>query len=129
MATRPDVDALIREALKAEDAEALEQLGEPGLPELAFGVMKGRQRWLVWPSVVLVLGCMAAAVYCLARFEAAGDTRAMLLWGGGFFLCVLAIGGWKIWYWLQMERVARAREIKRVELLVAHLIAEVRARG
>jgi hypothetical protein len=129
VATRPDVDALIREALKAEDAEGLDQLGEPGLPELAFGVMKGRQRWLVWPSVVLVLGCMVAAVYCVARFEAAGDTRTMLLWGGGFFLSVGAIGGWKIWYWLQMERLASARAMKRVELLVAHLITEVRARG
>lgn len=38
------------------------------------------------------------------------------------------IGG-KIWYWMQLDRIATVREIKRVELLVARLALELRQGG
>jgi len=34
--------------------------------------------------------------------------------------------GGKTWYWMQVERLAIIRETKRVELLIAHLVTELR---
>jgi hypothetical protein len=53
----------------------------------------------------------------------------VIRWGVGFLFGFLTVIGGKTWYWNQMERVALTREIKRVELLVAQLAAELRARG
>jgi len=53
----------------------------------------------------------------------------MLRWGAGFFFTAFVALNAKNWYWMQMERIAMTREIKRVELLVAHLAAELRARS
>jgi hypothetical protein len=52
----------------------------------------------------------------------------MLRWGAGFFLSTFAALNAKNWYWMQMEHLATTREIKRLELLVAHLAVELRAR-
>jgi len=52
----------------------------------------------------------------------------MLRWGAGFFLCTFAALNAKNRNWMQMEHLATTREIKRVELLVAHLAAELCAR-
>jgi len=49
--------------------------------------------------------------------------------GRGFFLCTFVALNAKNWYWMQMEHLATTREIKRLELLVAHLAVELRARS
>lgn len=52
----------------------------------------------------------------------------ILRWGAGFFVGFLAAQGGKTWYWMQHERLALIREVKRVELLVAQLALELRNR-
>jgi len=129
MAGKDDIDALIREALKAEDVADLERFGEPGLPDLVTDVFRGRMRWYAAMFLAMILVCSVLALYCGARFLGTEDVPQMLRWGAGFFLCVIAALGGKNWYWLQLERLTTTREIKRVELLIAHLAAELRARA
>jgi hypothetical protein len=45
----------------------------------------------------------------------------MMRWGAGFFFCANVARGSKLWYWMQVERISMIREIKRVELMVAHI--------
>jgi hypothetical protein len=52
----------------------------------------------------------------------------MVRWGAGFFFCVIVAVGCKLWYWMQLDRLAISREIKRVELILAHLAARLRDR-
>ena len=66
------------------------------------------------------------AAYCATRFFAATDLPEMLRWAAGFFTSLILVVSGKIWYWMQMDRFAVTREIKRVELLIAHLSAEWR---
>jgi prolipoprotein diacylglyceryltransferase len=124
-----NVDELIREALKAEDVADLEQLREPGMPDMAIGVFRGRLRWYGALFLVIVLVFAVLAAYCGARFLSATDTLAAVRWGVEFFVCLIVVLAGKVWYWMQMERYAMTREIKRVELLVAHLTTELRARA
>lgn len=128
MTRKIDVDELIREAVKAEDVEEFDLLAEQGLPEMAADLFRGRLRWYGIMFFVMILGCTVLGVYCGVRFLSAPDVPGMLRWGAGLYLCVTAALGGKNWYWMQMERLAMTREIKRVELLVAHLAAELRAR-
>jgi len=129
MARKNDVDELIREALKAEDVHDLEQLGEPGLPDLVTDVFRGKLRWYGAMFLAMILVFTVVAVYCGLRFLGTADVPEMMRWGAGFFLCVIAVLGGKNWYWMQLERLAMTREIKRVELLIAHLATELRSRA
>ncbi len=128
MARPDDVDRLIREALAAEDAETLKSLGEPGLPDMVSEVFRGRMRWYGAAFLAMILGCAVFAVYCAVRFLGTQEVPEMLRWGAGFFVGFLAAQGGKTWYWMQHERLALIREVKRVELLVAQLALELRNR-
>ena len=129
MTATSDVDVLIRRALQAEDAENLEQLGEPGLPEMVTQVFHGRMRWYGAMFLIMIVVFTALAVLCAVRFLGADDAPSLIRWGVGFLTCFLAVQGGKTWYWMQMERLAMTREIKRVELLVAQLSADIRGRA
>ncbi len=53
----------------------------------------------------------------------------MLLWGAGLGLCTSGILAMKIWFWMEFQRNGLTREIKRLELQVAHLASELRNQG
>ena len=127
MTPRTDVDELIREALRAEDVKDFDDLAEPGLPEMVVDLFRGRLRAYVVMFFLMMLVCTVLAVYCGIRFLGASDVPAMLRWGAGFFLGTFVALNAKNWYWMQMAHLATTRELKRLELLVAHLAAERRA--
>jgi hypothetical protein len=123
-----DVDELIRQALAAEDAEHLDLSGKPGWLSELTGVFRGQLRWFGAMFMAMVMVFFLLAVYCGWRFLSAGDDASLIRWGLGFLFCTgISISG-KIWYWMETGRMATIREIKRVELLVAHLATELRDR-
>lgn len=128
MTRMADVDELIREALDAEDAAMLDRLGEPSLPDAVTEVFRGRLRWYGALFLAMIVIFFAFTVVCGFQFVAADDVPDLIRWGVGFLFGVIAVIGGKTWYWNQVERVAVTREIKRVELLVAQLAAELRTR-
>lgn len=116
-----DVDRLIRESLEAEGVQGLDQLGEPGLPEMVTEVFRGRMRWYGGMFLAMILVCSVGAVVCFWQMFRTDEVPHLMRWGAGLFLCTTAALGGKNWYWMQLERIAMTREIKRVELLVAQL--------
>ena len=123
-----NVDELIREALRAEDLESFDTLGEPSMPDMITEVFRGRLRWFGALFMFMVMVFFVGCLYCGYRFVNSTDTVDLIRWGAGFFLSVTAVIGGKTWYWMETGRLATLREIKRVELLVAQLALEVRAR-
>ena len=121
MTREPNVDELIREALHVEDIEGYDQLGEPGLPDMVTEVFRGRLWWIGALFMFMILLFFILSIVCAVQFLSTDDLHEMLRWGAGFFLCVVAVIGGKIWYWMQLQQLAVMREIKRVELLIAHL--------
>ncbi len=126
--TEREIDALIRDALSEEEAAHFDQLGEPSLTEMVTDLYRGRNRWLVVITSVVIVVFFGLALYTGWRFYHAPEVREMLLWGGACFFCFMAVMGNKLWHWMEMERNAIVREIKRLELQVAHLAAELKAR-
>lgn len=122
------IDDLIRQALKDEDQEFLRSLEEPTLSEEMTSIFQGRWRYLNAMGIVVSLGLFAVGAFSVFRFVQADDTLSALRWGA---LAMFGMGGvsyMKLWYWLELERHATTREIKRVELQVAHLVASLGSR-
>lgn len=122
-----DIDVLIREALGQADAELLDQIGEQSLPEMITEAFRGRHRLEAGANLVVIMIFFGLSIVCAVRFLGASEIRQMLIWGGGFFLSWSSMVGFKLVGWMQMNRNALAREIKRLELQVAQLARTIRA--
>ncbi len=112
----------IAEALRAE-AERGSQ--EDSLVELMVGTFRGRRKWftaLVW---VMTLVMFVGSVVCVVKFFGAEGTRAQIAWATGFVYFSLAVLGMKIWAWMDMLHGSTAREVKRVEAMLAKLAEAV----
>jgi hypothetical protein len=116
-----NIDRLIREALSDENARAFDDLGEQSLVEQAFGALSGRGRALKILMMFIALIMFGLAVYSAVSFFRAADVKELLMWASGFFFFMMATTGIKVWWWMEMEKNATVREIKRVELQVAQL--------
>jgi hypothetical protein len=119
-----DLDTLIRDALSREEAELFDRLGEPSLPELLSETFRGRRSWLMWLTGLVTAVFFGLSIYCAVQFFGADDVPTMLRWGVGLLFCLLAVMANKTWSWMEMQRVAISREIKRLEVAVAHLAAQ-----
>ncbi|NJO13508.1 MAG: hypothetical protein HC872_08645 [Gammaproteobacteria bacterium] len=69
------------------------------------------------------LALLVVAVYCGWQFVTQTDSRSMQLWGAGATLSAFAVGMIKLWFFMELQRNAILREVKRVELQVARLTA------
>ena len=116
-----DVDTLIREALSREEAEFFDRLGEPSVPEMLSDAFRGRHWWLNVLAGLLTLAAVIATFYCAVRFFGTTDLGERLSWGIGIVSGLVFTMALKVWYWMEMQRNALTREIKRLELQVAHL--------
>lgn len=121
-----EFDKKIAEALRKDDADLFGEIDtDPGIFEMLFETFRGKHRWLnllgaVWTLIFLLLGIAAAVA-----FFRADATRELVMWASAFILCLSAVALLKVWYWLEMQRVAVMREIKRVELQIARLAARI----
>ncbi len=122
-----ELDRKIRETLRKEDAEIFDYLGgEPSVFEMLMETCRGRYRWLnilgaFWTLVFLVLGIVAAV-----KFFDAETTRDIVMWAATCIICVSAVSMLKIWYFLEMNKNAVTREIKRLELQIARLAGRIK---
>lgn len=121
-----DINDRIREALRADTDEALADLAdEPDLFEQVIETFRGRNRFVVLLFMAAGTVFMVLGVLCVVRMFGAEEVRTMLAWGFGAYMCFSAILGMKIWYWMELQKNAITREIKRLELQVTRLIDRV----
>ena len=120
------LDELIREALAEDEAGALEGFEDPSALEMLTEVFRGRNRLFAALGVVINLVLFVIGVGAAVAFANAQDLRAMMLYGGTSALCLGGVLAIKVWYWLEMMRLALTREIKRVELQIAQMDRRMR---
>ena len=116
-----EIDNLIHEALTAEESEFYDQLEEPTLMRQALQLYTGRHRFFSIMVTVVMLLYMAFGIFCAVKFFNATEMKSLIMWSGGFFLSIGAILGMKIWSWMQIDKNAIMREIKRLELQISVL--------
>ena len=119
-----ELDKKIREALSAQDAELFEEYGgEQGLLEMVGDTFRGRRRWLAVLAIVYsIVFFILAIVTAVLFFKTDPDsTRDLIMWAMGFLFCNIAVAMLKMWYFMEMNKNAVTREVKRVELQIARL--------
>lgn len=117
-----DLDQMIRAALKAEDAEALQKYEQDApLLETIIDLYKGRRRGINLLLTVVTWGLFTLLLFCGYRFFQVDSTRELILWATGFLGLSIWIVLLKLWFWLQMATHSVIREVKRLELQVALL--------
>ena len=118
----PDLDDQIRRALRAHDETAdFDSLEEQNIFAQLFAVFRGRQRWLNLLGAVLQLVYVVACVYSALRFFDAETVRDQILFATAFLASLGVTMAFKIWFWMVLNRNSVLREVKRLELQVAHL--------
>ncbi|MEM9391233.1 MAG: DUF6768 family protein, partial [Bacteroidota bacterium] len=111
-----EIDKVIHEALNKEEAEFYDQLGEQSIIEMAFNVYTGKDRWLKVIIALLTFLFFAGFVYSAIQFFETEMATEMIKWlgiGSLFFGMSMAL---KLWQWMQMDKNAILREMRRIEL-------------
>ena len=125
-----DLDRALRQSLSAEDAELLDRLaGDEALHRQVLATFKGHLRWfnaLGWIAGVVLFGLASIMAW---RFVESSDLAEMLRWGGASALAFAGVALVKVWFWLELEKNAVLRELKRLELQVASLGEQLRRSG
>ena len=124
MKKNENIDDLIKQALSEEESEYLAKLGEQSLLEEGLGLFKGSRGWISILIGIVIVFVMIGVVYSAFMFFEVTEVKELMIWGGAFFLGLFMITALKIWAWMQMDRNAVIRELKRLELQVAALKAK-----
>ena len=122
-----DLDRAIRQSLTAEDAELFDRLGaDQALHRQVLATFQDQLRWFNAVGWVAGFVLFGVACVCAWRFMHAPDVAGMLRWGAAAALAFAGLLLIKVWFWLELQKNAIVREVKRLELQVAGLAAQLR---
>ena len=116
-----DVDSLIEEALGREEREILDRIGaEPGFFGLALGLFSGKLGWVNALLMIVQGALFLGGAYAAWMFFAADETVSQLRWGlpSAVLLILATMIKMALWPNIQTDRLMR--ELKRIELQLAH---------
>ncbi|MBT8304300.1 MAG: hypothetical protein KJP09_07500 [Bacteroidia bacterium] len=116
-----DIDKLIKETLTQEEAKFYDELDEQNVVGMLLGLFKGKNAWLIVIMNIMTLVFFALFIYCIVQFFQTDVTNELIKWGFGAILFVFAMSMLKIFAWMQMDKNALIREIKRLELQISSL--------
>jgi hypothetical protein len=122
-----DLDRAIRQSLSAEDAELLDRLGaDQALHRQVLATFEGQLRWLNvagWLAGFVLFGAASVMAW---RFLSATEVEDMLRWGAASAVALAGLALIKVWFWMELQKNAVMREVKRLELQVASLAAQLK---
>jgi hypothetical protein len=122
-----DLDRAIRQSLSAEDAELLDRLGaDQALHRQVLATFEGQLRWVNVGGWFAGFLLFVAASVMAWRFLQAQELNEMLRWGAGSALAFAGLALVKLWFWMELQKNAIMREVKRLELQVASLAAQLK---
>ena len=112
-----DIDDRIRQARTAEDRALIESIGdEQTLFDLIGKSFRGRMKAFMVVAWVAMFAMFVFAVWSVIQFLGATDLGTKINWGVAFIVSTQFLGGMKMWYFLELNKLASARDIRRLEL-------------
>lgn len=114
------LDDLIAEALSAEEKEALRDTEELGWFALGARQFGGKLGWVTWVIMVAQAVLFIGGVWCAIGFFDATDALTALHWGLPAAVLIILATILKTSLMPQMQADRVLRELKRVELMMAH---------
>ena len=116
-----EIDYKIRAALAEEEASMFDDYDELNILEQVSDSFKRKSVWLILMTMFATLAFVVLSVVCAIKFFQVESVREMIAWSIGFVFCNLAVGAMKVWYWMELQKNAVTREIKRVELQLSSI--------
>ncbi|MFK7748668.1 MAG: DUF6768 family protein [Kordia sp.] len=125
MSTLKDIDTLIKETLTEEESKFYDELEEQGLVGSIKSIFEGKLGWLAVVMNIVNLGVFGFMIYCFIQFFNVLETNELLKWGLGIVICMMFMSMIKLYSWMQMDKRAVLREMKRLELQVSSLASKI----
>lgn len=122
---KEDIDQLIKETLSQEEAKFYDELEEQNLFQMVVGLFSGKNKWMLILMNIVNLVFFALFIYCVIQFFNTEVTNELITWGLGAFACLTVVGMLKLFAWMQMDKNALLRELKRLEIQVSSLSAKM----
>jgi hypothetical protein len=116
-----EIDKLIKETLTQEEANFYDNLEEEGLFSSIRGLFKGKLKWVIYMMIFVNCIILGSFIYSVMQFLEAQEIKEIIKWSSASFLCVLMMSMLKLFSWMQMNKNALLREIKRLELLISSI--------
>lgn len=122
-----NIDQVIRNALQEEDKALFDQLdSDMNLQQMAIVAYQGKLRWIAvlatfWAFVTFVL-----AVYCAWQYFQVTDLHTAMAWAAGFGIAMMSTAMLKLYIFMEINKSAVLREVKRVELQLTRLAALIK---
>lgn len=114
------LDQLIAEALSAEEREILRDTEELGWFQLGLNQFRGKLGWVTWVVMIVQASLFLVGVWCAVGFFGATDALSALHWGLPAAVLILVATILKMSLMPQMQADRVLRELKRIELMIAH---------
>jgi Family of unknown function (DUF6768) len=116
-----DIDKLIKETLTQEEAKFYDELDEQNVLEMLGGLFKGKNSWIMYVMNFMTLVFFVGFIVCVVKFFDTENTNELIMWSVGGIIALLAVSMLKMFAWLQMDKNALLREMKRLELQISSL--------
>ncbi|WP_111684236.1 DUF6768 family protein [Winogradskyella tangerina] len=120
-----DIDQLIKETLTEEEAKFYDELDEQNLWHMIFGIFRGKNSWIVYLMSIVQVIFFGFFIYCAIQFFKVEATNELIKWGVFGTISLMASSMLKLFSWMQMDKKAIIREIKRLELQVSSLSGKI----
>lgn len=120
-----EIDKLIKDTLSQEEAKFYDSLEEQNIFEMLFGLFKGKNAWINILLNLMIVLFFGLFIYSGIQFFEADTTEGLLKWGFGSLIFILCISMLKLYAWMQMDKNAILREMKRLELQVMSLSGKI----
>ena len=120
-----EIDNLIRDTLNQEEAKFYDALDEQNIFEMIFGLFKGKNAWINILMNIVVVVFFGFFIYCGIQFFESETIEGLIKWGIGSLILFVSISMLKIFSWMQMDKHAILREMKRLELQVMSLSSKI----
>ncbi|WP_074409975.1 MULTISPECIES: DUF6768 family protein [Aquimarina] len=120
-----DIDQLIKETLSQEEAKFYDDLDEQNLFEMLGGLFNTKHRWIIVLMNIATVVAFGFLIYCIIQFLNTDNTNELIKWFAGGAICFMVIGMTKLFAWMQMDKNALLREIKRLELQVSSIAGKI----
>lgn len=122
MKKEKEIDELIKESLNRKEAEFYQDLDQQGVFKMWFDLYTGKLGpWAIVVAFFQLVFTVLAFWFGYKFFTVEG-VEQMLRYGGGLFIAILFVQMLKLWHWMQMDKNAILREMKRLEFQVAVLM-------
>jgi hypothetical protein len=94
---------------------------EEGVFRQWVGIFRGKMRWMAIVATIEAVLFTVLIVLAIIEFFQTDDTKWQIFYATGVLLLAILVLLVKLWGWMQMNRYALQREIKRLELRILEL--------